>query len=136
MMSVCILCVYALFPFGDFITTSSHRLSHAFEKVSSDTHSHRSAAHHHSHSIKNRNSDIEDVNHEHAMIAFLSAAFDFESKFPDSQKTTSFSLDIHLLSELLDFNPSLYSDSRTLIHSIFHPLIVRFSENATPPPRQ
>lgn len=134
-MSACILCVYALFPFGDFITNTSHRFSHAFTSISADNHQHNRYTHQHTDIGNYTVPGVATATHKHILINFISAAFDSEMNMPDAPKKINLSLDIHLISEVLNLDCFQQIDSESELFSIFQTLILRFSEISTPPPR-
>ncbi|NEN22227.1 hypothetical protein G3O08_01750 [Cryomorpha ignava] len=134
-MSVCILCVYALFPFGDFITNTSHRFSHALTSISEENHQHSRYSHQHTDIGNYTVPGIATATHEHVLISFISAAFDSETNRPEAPKKINLSLDIHLISDVLNLDSFRQIDSKPELFSIFQTLIVRFSEISTPPPR-
>lgn len=136
LISVCILCMYVLFPFGDFITKTSHRLSHAFSSISIENHQHSRYTHQHSNIGNYTVPGFTTESHKHVLINFISAAFNSETQMPDAPKKINLSLDIHLISDVLDLDSFQESDSKPLLFSIFQPLILRFSEISTPPPQR
>lgn len=137
-LSICIVSLYLLHPFGNQITQVIHRSSHAFMALVGHPASHH---HHHTpHFALNGNHFLQSADelskgHSHPIINFLSAAFDFQESLPDSQKRINVTLDLHLISASGQIPGSGLS-------SIYHhtllppqPVISQYYERHTPPPR-
>ncbi len=134
-LCICIICAYALFPFGDFITTATHKASHIISSLSGDNHAHDRYTHQHTDIGNYSVPGFKNTNHDHFLVSFLSAAFSSDTDPVDVPSKITLSLDIHLISETLDFNPFREINSKSKMFSSFQKLIVRFSENTTPPPQ-
>lgn len=135
-MSICIICIYLLHPFGNQITEAFHRCSHVFLEIVNHPDDHQ----HSSNFISGKDhlwlsAAGLSSGHEHPVISFLSAAFNFQDSMPDSQTKISPNLDVHLLSEVGNF--SLLRDFKSFKqYTIPHKAVIdQYYDRHTPPPR-
>lgn len=137
-LSICIVSLYLLHPFGNQITQTIHRSSHAFMAMVGHPASHHH--HHTTHFALDGNHFLQSADelskgHSHPIINFLSAAFDFQESLPDSQRKINVTLDLHLISSSGHIPKSRLSS--TFHYTLHSPeaVISQYYDRHTPPPR-